>query len=217
MYSVQLHVCDSYTYIWNVVFSEEKPRDLFTCCALHFGPSAVFNPFHIFVPAAQVVPDCCKDKSPMMFPLQRIESYSIQEAGSGCDISATVWVSDIEKVNRSGESSVVSSLISFLFLQPQDKDWEKTVRFTPQRQRLGEETHWSSGKEKNETTKELGTWLKMSVFLFALKKCNKNLLYPFFFICRGWTFALHFPFCRSWPLTVRDLQNCQVTVESDVH
>lgn len=137
MYSVQLHVCDSYSYISNAIFSEGKARDLFTCCALDFGPSAVFNPFYIFVPAAQVVPDCCKDKSPKMFPLQRIESYSIQEAGSGCDISATVWVSDIEKVSRSGESSVVSSLISFLFFfslktktgkklcvsHPRDEDW----------------------------------------------------------------------------------------------
>uniref|UniRef100_A0A3Q3WMN4 Chemokine interleukin-8-like domain-containing protein n=1 Tax=Mola mola TaxID=94237 RepID=A0A3Q3WMN4_MOLML len=40
--------------------------------------------------AAQIVLDCCKDKSERPFPIHLIQSYTIQEAGKGCDKSATV-------------------------------------------------------------------------------------------------------------------------------
>uniref|UniRef100_A0A3B5K317 C-C motif chemokine 13-like n=1 Tax=Takifugu rubripes TaxID=31033 RepID=A0A3B5K317_TAKRU len=42
--------------------------------------------------AAEVVLDCCKTKTSKFFPLQRIQSYRIQDSGTGCDIDATVFV-----------------------------------------------------------------------------------------------------------------------------
>ncbi|CAG07793.1 unnamed protein product [Tetraodon nigroviridis] len=42
--------------------------------------------------AAQVVLDCCRTKTSKLLPLQLIRSYSVQDAGAGCDISATVFV-----------------------------------------------------------------------------------------------------------------------------
>lgn len=51
---------------------------------------AASHTFCICSPAAQVVLDCCKTKTSRFLPLQRIESYSVQDAGSGCDISATM-------------------------------------------------------------------------------------------------------------------------------
>lgn len=57
-------------------------------CA-HLLPAAS-NTFCLCLPAAQVVLDCCKTKTSKFLPLQRIESYSVQDAGTGCDINATV-------------------------------------------------------------------------------------------------------------------------------
>ncbi|TWW60137.1 hypothetical protein D4764_05G0002270 [Takifugu flavidus] len=47
--------------------------------------------------AAEVVLDCCKTKTSKFFPLQRIQSYRIQDSGTGCDIDATVFVTKNER------------------------------------------------------------------------------------------------------------------------
>uniref|UniRef100_A0A3P8WGL3 Eotaxin-like n=1 Tax=Cynoglossus semilaevis TaxID=244447 RepID=A0A3P8WGL3_CYNSE len=46
---------------------------------------------------AEVVVDCCLSTTDKFFPLIRIESYKLQEAGQGCDISATVFITKTEK------------------------------------------------------------------------------------------------------------------------
>ncbi|XP_069379410.1 C-C motif chemokine 20-like [Paralichthys olivaceus] len=46
---------------------------------------------------AEVVVDCCLSTTDKIFPLIRIESYVLQEAGNGCDISATVFITKNEK------------------------------------------------------------------------------------------------------------------------
>ncbi|XP_018537929.1 C-C motif chemokine 8 [Lates calcarifer] len=41
--------------------------------------------------AAEIAVDCCLSTTVKLFPLIRIESYIIQEAGNGCEISATAF------------------------------------------------------------------------------------------------------------------------------
>ncbi|KAG7490697.1 hypothetical protein JOB18_040606 [Solea senegalensis] len=47
--------------------------------------------------AAEVVVDCCLKTTDKFFPLILIDSYTLQEAGQGCDISATVFITKLEK------------------------------------------------------------------------------------------------------------------------
>ncbi|XP_049907199.1 C-C motif chemokine 19-like [Epinephelus moara] len=58
---------------------------------------------------AQVVVDCCLSVAEKPLPLQIIVSYNIQEAGRGCDISATAFITKV------GRQLCVS--------HPKDKPW----------------------------------------------------------------------------------------------
>lgn len=40
-------------------------------------------------PAAEIVVDCCLTVAEKRMPLRIVQSYTIQEAGKGCEISAT--------------------------------------------------------------------------------------------------------------------------------
>ncbi|XP_071757131.1 C-C motif chemokine 19a.2 [Centroberyx gerrardi] len=42
--------------------------------------------------AAEVPADCCLSVTDKPFPRSKVESYIVQEAGLGCDISATVII-----------------------------------------------------------------------------------------------------------------------------
>ncbi|XP_034452112.1 C-C motif chemokine 20-like [Hippoglossus hippoglossus] len=41
---------------------------------------------------AEVAVDCCLSTTDKFFPLIRISTYTLQQAGEGCDISATVFI-----------------------------------------------------------------------------------------------------------------------------
>ena len=41
---------------------------------------------------AQIAQDCCVKVAEKRLPLQILQSYTIQDAGQGCSISATVYV-----------------------------------------------------------------------------------------------------------------------------
>ncbi|XP_069574872.1 C-C motif chemokine 21-like [Brachyistius frenatus] len=59
--------------------------------------------------AAEIVMDCCLKTSDKRLPSKILLSYSLQEAGKGCDISATVFVS------RGGKTMCV--------VHPSEKPW----------------------------------------------------------------------------------------------
>lgn len=48
--------------------------------------------FFLCVLPAQIAQDCCIKVAGKRFPLQILQSYTIQDAGQGCSISATVYV-----------------------------------------------------------------------------------------------------------------------------
>uniref|UniRef100_A0A3B4ACY7 Chemokine interleukin-8-like domain-containing protein n=1 Tax=Periophthalmus magnuspinnatus TaxID=409849 RepID=A0A3B4ACY7_9GOBI len=52
------------------------------------GPFGVILKCLLF--AAEVAQDCCLRVAQQRLPARRIQSYKVQEAGRGCDISATV-------------------------------------------------------------------------------------------------------------------------------
>ncbi|XP_022609477.1 C-C motif chemokine 24-like [Seriola dumerili] len=73
--------------------------------------------------AAEVPVDCCKKASKTLIPKKIIESYTILEAGQGCDISATVFITKGGKRLCAVHPSVegwVRSHINFLDLKKND-------------------------------------------------------------------------------------------------
>lgn len=56
----------------------------------YFVRNTAFSDQCIDLPAAEVVMDCCLQKSEKYLPPKILVSYSIQEAGKGCEIRATV-------------------------------------------------------------------------------------------------------------------------------
>ncbi|XP_068613323.1 regakine-1-like [Brachionichthys hirsutus] len=59
--------------------------------------------------SAQILLDCCLKVSPKTLRLQLIDSYIIQDAGHGCEISATVFIT------KAGRTLCVS--------HPRDQGW----------------------------------------------------------------------------------------------
>ncbi|XP_076587583.1 C-C motif chemokine 20-like [Chaetodon auriga] len=47
--------------------------------------------------AAEIVVDCCLRTTDKRLPLQILDSYIIQDAGKGCDISATAFITKVGK------------------------------------------------------------------------------------------------------------------------
>ncbi|XP_031698294.1 C-C motif chemokine 19-like [Anarrhichthys ocellatus] len=62
--------------------------------------------------SAEIVVDCCLTVAEKPMPLRIIQSYTIQEAGKGCGISATGFIT------KSGRTLCVS--------HPNDKQWVRT-------------------------------------------------------------------------------------------
>ncbi|XP_070690437.1 C-C motif chemokine 13-like [Pempheris klunzingeri] len=48
--------------------------------------------------AAEIAVDCCLSVGVKRLPLQNLESYSIQEAGKGCDIRATRFITKVGRI-----------------------------------------------------------------------------------------------------------------------
>ncbi|KAJ4941971.1 hypothetical protein JOQ06_011842 [Pogonophryne albipinna] len=63
--------------------------------------------------SAQIAQDCCIKVAEKRLPLQILKSYTIQDAGQGCSISATVFVSKVGK--------------TLCVPHPNDKAWVKSV------------------------------------------------------------------------------------------
>ncbi|XP_034548478.1 C-C motif chemokine 19a.2 [Notolabrus celidotus] len=67
--------------------------------------------------AAEVPIDCCLETSSNRFPLQIVASHSIQEAGKGCDIGATVIITKVGRIlciSHPSELSWVQNYIKYL-------------------------------------------------------------------------------------------------------
>ncbi|XP_040011915.1 C-C motif chemokine 20-like [Xiphias gladius] len=67
--------------------------------------------------AAEIAVDCCLSTTDRFLPLIKIASYTIQEAGRGCDISATVFITKAGKtlcVVHPSERAWVKSHIKLL-------------------------------------------------------------------------------------------------------
>ncbi|XP_068455041.1 C-C motif chemokine 13-like [Clinocottus analis] len=62
--------------------------------------------------SAEIAVDCCLTVSEKPVPLQRLQSYTLQEAGKGCQISATGFITKL------GRTLCVS--------HPNDKAWVKS-------------------------------------------------------------------------------------------
>ncbi|XP_033974495.1 C-C motif chemokine 21-like [Trematomus bernacchii] len=62
--------------------------------------------------SAQIAQDCCIKVAEKRLPLQILQSYTIQDAGQGCSISATVFVSKVGK--------------TLCVPHPNDKAWVKS-------------------------------------------------------------------------------------------
>ncbi|KAM3611039.1 uncharacterized protein V6R79_012745 [Siganus canaliculatus] len=61
--------------------------------------------------SAQLAVDCCTQAADKLLPLHLISDYIIQEAGKGCDISATVFIT------KAGKRLCV--------LHPEERKWVK--------------------------------------------------------------------------------------------
>ncbi|XP_026177474.1 C-C motif chemokine 20-like [Mastacembelus armatus] len=67
--------------------------------------------------AAEIVVDCCLKTTNKKLPLQIIVGYSIQEAGKGCDISATAFLTKNRRtlcVVHPSEEEWVKSHVAYL-------------------------------------------------------------------------------------------------------
>ncbi|XP_041793644.1 C-C motif chemokine 8-like [Chelmon rostratus] len=67
--------------------------------------------------AAEIVVDCCLTTTKRRLPIQILDSYIIQDAGKGCDIGATAFITKVGKtlcVSHHSELPWVKSYIDFL-------------------------------------------------------------------------------------------------------
>lgn len=63
---------------------------LFCYCETDFPAVQVLTNLLLRLPAGEIAVDCCLQTIDKRVPPKNIKQYIIQEAGKGCDISATV-------------------------------------------------------------------------------------------------------------------------------
>ncbi|XP_068167666.1 C-C motif chemokine 19-like [Antennarius striatus] len=67
--------------------------------------------------SAQIVSDCCLKVSRKTLPLQILDGYIIQDAGHGCEISATAFITKVGRmlcVSHPKDQEWVKKYITFL-------------------------------------------------------------------------------------------------------